>query len=110
MCSFCTRLMDSSPPPTMMSTLSTMIVFAATAMAIIPDEHWRSIDIPGTVAGNQAARPTSRPMLGHWLPCCMAQPMMTSSISAGSTPDLSTAACTDRAPSVGASVSLKAPR
>lgn len=82
----------------------------AVATAIRPEEHWRSIDIPATVAGNPAARAPRRAMLGNWVPCCMAHPKMTSSISAPSNPARSTAAEIARAASEGDSVSLNAPR
>src|SRR3546814_12135043 len=45
---------DSMPPATQMSWRSTMICFAAVAIVISPDEHCRSIDMPGTVTGRPA--------------------------------------------------------
>ena len=35
---------------------SSMISFAAVAIAIMPDEHCRSIDIAGTLSGNPARK------------------------------------------------------
>ena len=63
MCSFCTRLTESSPPPTRISTLSEMTVFAATAIAIIPDEHCRSTVMPAVVTGRPAASAACLPLL-----------------------------------------------
>ena len=78
---------------------------AAVAIAIRPEEHWRSMVMPLTVTGRPAARAAMRPMFRLVVPCGIAQPMITSSISAGSTPARSTAARI-----VGASVLLNRPR
>src|SRR5690606_16079952 len=90
--------------------LSSRICFAAMAMAIIPDEHCRSTDMPATVTGRPAASSAWRATFSPLVPCCIAHPMMTSSTSAGSMPARATAARMACAPSVGASVLLNAPR
>ncbi len=55
--------MLSTPPPMVMSILSVMICFAAVAIAIRPDEHWRSIDWPATLTGRPARSSEVRAML-----------------------------------------------
>ena len=44
-----TRLMISCPPAATTSIRSMMICLAAVAIAIRPDEHWRSMVMPDTV-------------------------------------------------------------
>jgi hypothetical protein len=88
---------------------STMICLAAVAMAIRPDAHWRSSDMPDTVTGSPARNAAVRPMV-VWTPCCSAAPMITSSISAGSSLARSTTARMACAASVGEGVALNAPR
>ncbi|CAM5706071.1 hypothetical protein SVIOM74S_05720 [Streptomyces violarus] len=56
MWSFWTKEIDSTPPPTVTCMPSVTICLAAVAMAIRPDEHCRSIDIPDTVSGSPARR------------------------------------------------------
>jgi len=70
---------------------SCRISLAAVAIAIIPDEHCRSSDIAATVSGSPARIALWRATLEPWPPCCNAAPMMTSSISPGSTPARRTA-------------------
>ncbi len=55
MCSFCTRLIDSMPPPIAISTPSSITERAATAIACRPEAHWRSIVVPATVTGKPGA-------------------------------------------------------
>ena len=88
---------------------STITCLAAVAIAIRPDEHWRSIVMPATVTGRPARRAAVRPIVAC-TPCGSAAPMTTSSISAGSTPARSTAALIAWAASVGEGVALNAPR
>ena len=102
--------MLSTPPATQMSMRSTMICLAAVAIVISPEEHCRSIVMPGTVTGRPARSATSRPRFGDCDPCCIAAPISTSSTSAPSIPARSTAALTDQAPSVGEVVLLNEPR
>jgi hypothetical protein len=90
--------------------LSSSICLAAMAIAIMPDEHWRSTDMPATVTGSPAASSDWRAMLRPLEPCCIAQPMTTSSTSAGSMPERFTASRMAWAPRVGAAVLLNAPR
>jgi len=108
--SFCTRLMDSKPPPTTIGMSSSTICFAAVAIAIRPEEHCRSIDMPATLTGRPPASAHCRAVLVPWLPCCIAAPMTTSSTSSGSTPARRTASAMAWPPRVGASVLLNAPR
>src|SRR3546814_9719802 len=87
-----------------------MICFAAVAIVISPDEHWRSVDMPGAVTGRPARSAMRRATFIVCEPCCIAAPNRTSSISPPSTPARSTAALTEKAPSVGARVLLNEPR
>src|SRR3954452_22154256 len=89
---------------------SSIISFAAVAIAIIPDEHCRSSDIAGTLSGSPARSALCRATLNPCAPCWIAAPRITSSISAGSMRARLTAsaiACPARACGW---VSLKAPR
>src|SRR5690606_5320180 len=61
-----------------------MTPWAAKWAACCDEPHWRSTEVAGTVSGKPAARTALRPMLRPWLPTCMTQPMITSSMSAGS--------------------------
>ncbi|MCY1301582.1 hypothetical protein D9M70_512030 [compost metagenome] len=63
MCLFCTREMDSRPPATAMSISSHMMLLAARAMLIRPEEHWRSTAMPETLFGSPAATAHRRPRL-----------------------------------------------
>ena len=81
---FCTRLIDSPPPPMAISTPSKITERAANAIACKPDAHWRSMVVPAVVTGRPARSSALRAMLVPVVPCCMAQPITTSSTSAGS--------------------------
>ena len=83
MCSFCTRLIDSMPPATATFTPSRITERAATAIACRPEAHCRSIVVPATVTGNPARIAPLRATFITVVPCCMAQPMTTSSTSPG---------------------------
>ncbi len=61
---------------------STMICLAAVAIAIRPDEHCRSIDMPAVVTGRPARSAAVRPIV-VCTPCWSAAPMMQSSTSDG---------------------------
>src|SRR5581483_5386324 len=76
MLSFCTSEIDSTPPPTAICMPSCMISLAAVAIAIIPDEHCRSIDIAATVSGSPARSALCRATFEPWLPCCSAAPRL----------------------------------
>src|SRR5215467_2101757 len=102
--------MDSTPPATTIGTSSTITLFAAVAMAIIPEEHWRSTLMPAVVTGNPAAMAHWRAMLDPWVPCCKAAPIMTSSTSPGSTLARSKTARMTGATMLGASRLLNEPR
>src|SRR5437867_13346352 len=75
-CSFCTRLMDSTPPATTMGTSSTMTLLAAVAIAIIPEEHLRSILMPAVVNGNPAAIAHWRAVLEPCVLCWVGAPLL----------------------------------
>ena len=90
--SFWTSEIDSTPPPMAIGAPSLMMYLAAVAIAIRPDEHWRSRVMPDTVTGRPARRAAWRAMLLPVVPCSSAQPNTTSSISAGSMPARSTTA------------------
>ena len=75
-------------------------------MAIIPDEHCLSIVIPLTVTGNPPANAANLPIFCPEVPCCIAQPIMTSSTCSGSIPALFTASRIAKPPKVGAVVLL----
>src|SRR2546422_3197058 len=62
MCSFCTRLMDSRPPATMIGTLSTITRCAAIAIACRPDEQKRLTVVPAVVTGSPARSAAWRAM------------------------------------------------
>src|SRR5206468_12896593 len=91
-------------------TSSTMTLFAAVAMAMSPEEHWRSILMPAVVTGNPAAIAHWRAILDPCVPCWRAAPMMTSSTSPGSTPARSKTARMTGATMLGASRLLNEPR
>ena len=90
--------------------LSQTICFAAIATAIRPEAHWRSIVWPATDVGKPARSSDWRAVFWPVEPCCIAQPITTSSTSSGSIFARSAAAVSAWAASVCACVSLKAPR
>jgi hypothetical protein len=92
-----------------MSMRSTITCLAAVAIAIRPEAHWRSIDMPETVTGSPARSAAVRPIV-VWTPCWSAAPITQSSISSGETPERSTAARIAWAARVGEGVALNAPR
>ena len=53
----------TTPPATQTGILSTITCLAAVAIAIRPEAHWRSIDMPATVTGRPARRPAVRPIV-----------------------------------------------
>ena len=57
------------------------VFWAAVAIAISPEEHWRSIVCADTVTGRPARRAASRPMLSACPPCVSTAPQTTSSTS-----------------------------
>ncbi len=110
MCSFCTRLTDSSPPPTMTGTPSTMTRCAAMAIACMPEEQKRLMVDAATPTGMPARIAIWRAMLPPVAPSGSAQPISTSSTSPGSMPARSTAWRTACAPRSAPWVLLNAPR
>ena len=110
MCSFCTRLMDSSPPATMTGTRSTITRWAAMAIACRPEEQKRFTVTPPVVTGSPARSADTRAMLWPVAPSGIAQPRMTSSTWPGSRPARCTACWITWPPSVAPCVLLKAPR
>ncbi len=100
---------DSTPPATAMSMRSTMICLAAVAMVIRPDEHCRSMVMPGTVTGNPALSAAIRPIV-CWPPWGSEHPRMQSSSSSGAVFARSTAAVRAWAAKASGWVSLNAPR
>ncbi len=110
MCSFCTRLIDSMPPPTAISTPSSMTDLAATAIACRPEAHCRSIVVPATVTGSPARIAPLRATFITMVPCCIAQPITTSSTSSGAMLARLIASAITCPAMVGPSVLLRAPR
>jgi hypothetical protein len=110
MCSFCTRLMDSSPPATMIGTRSTITRCAASAMACMPDEQKRLTVMPAVVTGRPARSAAWRAMFCPAAPSGSAQPMTTSSTSPGSSPARLTACAMTCPPIAAPCVLLNAPR
>src|SRR5690242_15407351 len=107
---YCTRLIDSRPPPTATSMPSTMIRWAAMLIAMRPELQKRLIVSPGTVTGSPARIAASRAMLWPVAPSGLAQPRMTSSTSPGATLARSTAFWMTCPAMVAPWVLLKAPR
>ena len=102
--------MLSWPPATTISVPSTTICFAAAAMAVNPDAHWRSIVCAPAVTGMPAANAALRARFIPAVPAVSTVPMTTSSISAPSMPARSTAWRIACAISVGDLMLLSAPR
>src|SRR4029453_14580720 len=82
--SFCSMVIDSSPPPITASAPSFSTMCAAVATACRPEEQKRLTVCPATVVGNPAMTATLRPALKPCGPSGKPVPMTTSSISAGS--------------------------
>ena len=80
------------------------------AMVCRPEEQKRLTVTPAAVTGRPARRAICRAMLEPVAPSGVAQPMMTSSTSAGSMPARATACCTTWPPRVAPWVMLKLPR
>ena len=108
--SFCTHEIDSTPPATKMSASPASTRCAASAMVCRPEEQNRLTVRPDTVTGIPARMAIWRAMLPPVAPSGLAQPMITSSTSAGSSFARSTAALTAWPPSVAPWVMLSAPR
>src|SRR5919197_726104 len=87
-----------------------MIRCAASAIVCRPEEQKRFTVMPGTLTGQPARSAICRAMFQPVAPSGLAQPMMTSSISCGSTLARSSAACTTCPPIFAPCVMLSAPR
>ena len=98
------------PPPIAISTPSCITERAATAIACRPEAHWRSMVVPATVTGRPARIAPLRATFITMVPCCMAQPITTSSTSPGAMPARFTASAITWPARVGPSVLLSAPR
>ena len=83
-CSVCTRLIDSTPPATATGTRSTTTRWAAMAIAWRPEEQKRLTVVAAAVTGRPARSAAWRAMLWPVAPSGIAQPITTSSTSAGS--------------------------
>ena len=81
-----TRLMDSTPAQMNASPASMRIAPAAVWIACIDEPQKRLTVAPATEIGSSAISATMRPRLKPCSPSGKAQPMIRSSISAGSTP------------------------
>jgi len=92
--------MDSTPPPIITGTLSTMTRCAAIAMACRPDEQKRLMVTPPAVTGRPARNAATRAMLPPVVPSGAALPRITSSTSPGSMPARLTACSIECAASV----------
>ena len=107
--SCCTQEMDSTPPATKTSPSPAITRWAASAMVCRPEEQKRLTVMPATLTGHSAISAIWRAMLAPVAPSGLAQPMMTSITSAGSTPARCIACLTAWPPSVAPWVMLKAP-
>src|ERR1700674_2743848 len=108
--SFCTHDIDSTPPATKTSPSPAITRCAAMAIVCKPDEQKRLMVIPGTLTGQPARKAICRAILEPVAPSGNAQPIRTSSTSAGSSLARSIACLTTWPPSVAPWVMLNAPR
>src|SRR5581483_5661366 len=76
--------MTSTPAAITMSYAPAITPCAAKCADCCDDPHCRSTVVDGTDSGNPAASTALRPMFTACAPTCMTQPMITSSIRAGS--------------------------
>ena len=81
--------MCSTPEPIATSWTPVAISAAAKLTACWAEPHWRSIVVAGVSIGSPASSQALRPMLTPCSPNCWAQPVTTSPVSAGSTPERS---------------------
>ena len=104
-----TRVMLSTPAAITTSCVPDMIACAANWIACCEEPHCRSIDTAGTDCGSFDDSTAPRPMWFDCSPACVTQPMITSSIEAGSMPVRSTSALSVSAASSAGCQSLSAP-
>jgi len=81
-----TLVIDSTPAAITISMLPAITACAAKCNACCDEPHWRSIEVAGTLSGSFEAITALRAMLLDCSPACITQPMITSSICAGSAP------------------------
>ena len=86
------RLIDSTPPAMKTSPSPTAIAWAAELIACMPEPHSRLTVSPATSTGSPAISSAIRATSRLSSPAWFAQPRMTSSMLAGSTPVRSTSA------------------
>ncbi len=106
---FWTHEIDSTPPAAKMSPSPVITRCAAIAIVCSPDEQKRLTVIPDVVTGQPPRSAICRAMLRPVAPSGLAQPMMTSSISAGSSRARSMAWRSAWPPRVAPCVMLNAP-
>jgi hypothetical protein len=75
--------MCSTPPARTTSAAPIAISPAPVVIAVSPPAHIRSTAKPGTVRGNPASKPMSRPSVRPWSPTCAVAAKTTSSIRSG---------------------------
>ncbi len=107
--SFWTSEIDSTPPATKIEPSPAMIRCAASAMVCSPEEQKRFTVMPGTASGQPARCAIWRAMFQPVAPSGLAQPMITSSTSAGSTFARASACFTTWPPIFAPWVMLRAP-
>ncbi len=106
-----TALIDSSPPATDTSVAPVTTDWWAIARAWRPDAHRRLTVMPAVETGRPAPSATWRAMFRPWPPSGIAQPMTTSSTSAGSSPGArASASRTAAIPRESGAVSDSSPR
>src|SRR6185312_9608517 len=80
-----TRVIDSTPAAITTSIAPDITACAAKCSACCDEPHWRSTEVAGTLSGSLEAITALRAILLDCSPACITQPMITSSIWAGST-------------------------
>ena len=103
-------LMFCTPPATTRPQVPLRTACAAKCTACCDEPHCRSTVTPGTVSGRPATRAQVRAMSPAWAPMVSAQPKMTSSMAAGSTPVRSTSERMTCAPRSAGCVLARPPR
>jgi hypothetical protein len=105
-----TRVMPSTPAAITTSMVPDITACAAKCSACCDEPHCRSTEVPGTLSGSFEAMMALRATLLDCSPACITQPMMTSSICAGSAPERSTnASSTEAARSTGCQPARRPP-
>ena len=86
------RVMLSTPAAITTSCVPDITAWAANWIACCEEPHWRSMVTAGTLCGSFEASTALRPTWSDCSPAWVTQPMITSSIAAGSIPDRSATA------------------